>query len=243
MFAADDRDAVRTRLIALAEADPGISGAAVIGSFAGSGGDRWSDIDLMLGVEGDLGAALERWTAVLVGEWGVVHHWDLPVGASVYRVFLLQNGLEVDLGFAPAAGFGPRGPAWRLLFGTPVVLEHARPADRDTLIGMAWHHVLHVSTCVERGRPWQALRWLNEARGKVFGLIDLRLGAPDGFTPKEDALPEEATAPLVGSIAGSLEPAELRRALAVVIGALDHEVELCDPSLAARLRLLLAAVA
>ena len=34
------------------------------------------------------------------------------------RLFLLPDALQVDLSFSPAEGFGPKGPDFRLLFGT-----------------------------------------------------------------------------------------------------------------------------
>lgn len=47
----------------------------------------------------------------------------------VYRVFLLPGWLEVDIGFTPAAQFGPRGPQWRTLFGQPVQTPHRAGPD------------------------------------------------------------------------------------------------------------------
>ncbi|HEX7993587.1 MAG TPA: bifunctional nuclease domain-containing protein [Streptosporangiaceae bacterium] len=58
MFGAADRDLLMQRLLDLARADPAIAGAAVTGSLASGSGDRWSDIDLALGVSRPVAAAL-----------------------------------------------------------------------------------------------------------------------------------------------------------------------------------------
>ncbi|GIH17259.1 nucleotidyltransferase domain-containing protein [Rugosimonospora africana] len=116
MFTVEDRDRVREGLLSLAAADPAIGAAAVIGSSASGEADRWSDIDLALSVDGPLDAALDRWTGLLYRDFAARHHWDLPVGGTVYRVFLLPGWLEVDLAFAPAGEFGPRGPHWRVVY-------------------------------------------------------------------------------------------------------------------------------
>jgi hypothetical protein len=54
MFTAEERDRVRERLLARAEADGAIAGAAFTGSQATGDGDRWSDTDLVLAVRGEL---------------------------------------------------------------------------------------------------------------------------------------------------------------------------------------------
>ncbi len=110
MFTAEDRDSVQARLLARGEADSAITGAAFTGSLATGDGDRWSDTDLVLAVRGELTPVLNRWTRWLYDELGALHHWDLPAGPRIVRVFLLPGWLEIDLTFAPEDQFGPRGP-------------------------------------------------------------------------------------------------------------------------------------
>ncbi len=117
MFTVADRDLAGERLLALARADLAITGAAVTGSLAAGGGDRWSDLDLAVGVSGPLGPVIESWTAALYEDFGALHHWDLPAGQAIYRVFLLPGWLEADIAFIPAAGRLPGAPCsaprWR----------------------------------------------------------------------------------------------------------------------------------
>lgn len=105
IFTAEERDRVQERLLARAEADGAIAGAAFTGSQAAGDGDRWSDTDLVLAVRGELTPVLDRWTG-----------W-----------------LEIDLTFTPQAGFGPRGPQWRTIFGQPQPLEPFPGPDRGTV--------------------------------------------------------------------------------------------------------------
>src|SRR5215475_5528923 len=108
MFTVEERDRIRAHLLARAEADGTITGAAFTGSLATGDGDRWSDTDLVLAVRGELKAVVNRWTRWLYHELGARHHWDLTTEHKVIRVFLLPGWLEVDLTFAPEAEFGPR---------------------------------------------------------------------------------------------------------------------------------------
>jgi hypothetical protein len=242
MFDVGERARVQERLLELAAAGPDVVGAAITGSLATGREDRWSDIDLAFGIEGDVANALERWTATLYEQLSALHHWDVLYGSSVYRVFLLPDCLEVDLSFTPAADFGPRGPRWRTVFGDTAELPASAP-DRDHLVGLAWHHVLHSHAAIERGKPWQAEWFIGSLRDQILALACLRLGRPTNYARGVDLLPAEITAPLEAALVRSLDEPELRRALAAGSAELDAELERTDPDLAARLRPTLAELA
>ena len=50
MFTVEQRDALRERLLQLAEEDEHVVAAAAVGSLAVGGGDRFSDLDLTFGI-------------------------------------------------------------------------------------------------------------------------------------------------------------------------------------------------
>jgi hypothetical protein len=235
VFSAGERDSIRERLLGLAEDDPAVSGAAVTGSHAVDGGDRWSDIDLVFGIEGPLDSAMRRWTELLYRDFAAVHHWDLPAGSAVYRVFLLPGLLEVDIGFAPAAEFGPDGPSWRTVFGHPAQAREAPSPGRQTLAGLGWHHALHAWVSIQRHRWWQAEHWIGALRGQILALACLRLGHPSSYAKGAHLLPADVTAPLTATLVRALDEAELTRALGAATAALVAELTLADAALAARL--------
>jgi hypothetical protein len=242
MFAVRERDRVRQRLLDRAEADAEVVGAAITGSYAAGGSDEWSDIDLAFAVRGEVAPVMREWTDLLYREFGAVHHWDLPSGSSVYRVFLLPGWLEVDIAFTPATDFGPRGPNWRTVFGTTVEVAPGAAQRPDDVAGLAWHHVLHARVCIERGKPWQAEYWISGVRDHVLALACLRLGFTASYAKGADQLPPWLTAPLEATLVRSLEEAELRRALTAAAAALTAELDRSDPALAGRLRPMLAAL-
>jgi hypothetical protein len=236
MFTVEERDRVRGRLLELAKADPGIAAAAITGSYVVGGEDEWSDIDLAFGIDDELPEAIERWTGLLSRDFSALHHWDLPRGSTVYRVFLLPGCLEVDIAFTPTADFGPLGPNWRTVFGETVQLAPGAPPRRDDLVGLAWHHVLHARTCIERSKPWQAEYWISGLRDQVLALACLRLGHTTWYAKGADLLPPELTASLKPTLVRSLDEAELRRALLAATVALTAELERTDAALVDRLR-------
>ena len=103
MFSVEDRNHIRDHVLQLAASDARVVAGAVVGSLALSEGDRWSDLDLTFAVAEDapLPDVLEDWTRDLVKEFDAVHLFDLPSGASIYRVFLLPGCLQFDLSFTP----------------------------------------------------------------------------------------------------------------------------------------------
>jgi hypothetical protein len=243
MFTVEDRDRVREQLLARAEADDAIVGAAFTGSQATGEGDRWSDTDLVLAVRGELTEVLDRWTHWLYDELGARHHWDLAAGPRIIRVFLLPGWLEVDLTFAPEAEFGPRGPQWRTIFGRPRPLEPFPAQDGGPLAGLLWHHALHARICLERGRWWQAEHWISAMRDHVITLACLRLGHPAHYAKGAHLLPGELTVRLESTLVRSLAEPELRRALTEAIQLAAGELTHSDPDLAVRLQPMLIELA
>ncbi|GIJ43795.1 hypothetical protein Val02_06810 [Virgisporangium aliadipatigenens] len=236
MFAPEERDLVRERLFGLAAEDPAVVGVAVVGSSATGDEDRWSDLDLVFAVEGSLDTARERWTRRLYDEFGALHHWDLPAGATTYRVFLLAGGLEVDLAFGPPEEFAAHSPRWRTVFGQAREPRPATPPRAADLIGHAWHHALHARSAIARGRRWQAEHWIGALRTQTLALACLRLGLPSAYAKGAHLLPAEVTDALGPTLVRSLDDDELRRALRAAAQVLLDEIARTDAPLAQRLR-------
>ncbi len=237
MFTSDHQEALRRQLLELAEKDPRITGAAVTGSAADGRQDRWSDIDLFFGVAEhvELDTILSDWSDYLYGELAALHHFDLKVPAAVYRAFLLPSCLEVDLGFTPTGRFGPRGPHFRVVFGEAVQRPQASGPDPGHVIGLAWHHVLHARSCIERQKPWQAEYWISGIRDQVLALACRRFGEPAAYAKGADALPVAVTGELEDALVRSLALEELRRALRVAATRLLRELYETDRDQAQRL--------
>lgn len=245
MFTVDRRERVQARLLESARADGRIVGAAITGSGAAGTADRWSDIDLFLGVADGVavGETLDDWSATVYREFGAVHHFDLHAGSAVYRAFLLGDLLELDLGFAPAAGFGPVGAgAFQVVFGAPVP-RRAGQTDPGHLVGLAWHHVLHARTSIERGAVWRAEYWISGIRDHTLALACLRLGHPAGYAKGADRLPDAVTGPVRDALVRTLDPAELSRALRAATHAFLRELRRTDAGTADNLERPLLALA
>ena len=232
MFTPEERTRLRDALVARARADERITGAALTGSASRDAEDRWSDIDLALGVAAgaDIGRVMADWTGVLYREHGALDHLDVVSGAVVYRVFLLASTLQVDIAFAPEDEFGPTAPTFRLLFGRAAERAGAGAAAGRAaeLVGMAWLYALHARSSLARGRVWQAEYMISGMRDHVLALACVRHGVPAVQGRGMDQLPAEVTAGFGAGLVRSVDGAELERAFRAVTESLIVEIGLAD---------------
>jgi predicted nucleotidyltransferase len=244
MFTTEQRDAVRDRVLEMAKADPRVTGGALVGSLAGDAEDQWSDIDITFAIADgtSLETVLDEWTSVLERELGALHYWDLRSGSSIYRVFLLPSGLEIDLSVTPKKDFGARRPRFRPLFGiarrpdtTPQVAQPPTIEAARYMIGLGWHHILHARSSIERDKPWRAEYWISATRDETLALACLRLGLETSHGRGLDRLPASVTTPLEMALVRSLDEMELRRALAIASSCFISELDAWDPALCNRL--------
>ena len=237
MFTVEQRDALRDRVLRLAEEDDRVLAAAVVGSLAvAGGGDRFSDLDLTFGIAGrvPVTGVLDDWTARLVDELDAVTLADLERGLTIYRVFLFPGALQLDLSMTPAAQFRPYGPRLRLVFGQaaadepracrrPGSLFIDTPAVAADIFGWGVIYALHTRACIERRRVWQAEHYVGAVRDHALSLACLRHGVVAVQARGYDELPAAILAQFNGTLVGAAEPATLRAALAASVAALLHE--------------------
>jgi hypothetical protein len=225
MFTIRKRDRVREWTLRLAAGDERVVGGAVVGSLAAGDGDRWSDLDLTFGVADGYSVVdvLDHWTERLANEFSAVPLFDLPSGASLYRVFLLPGCLQFDLSFTPASAFGAIGPQFKLLFGEAVEKPHIPPPSAHELFGYAVHHAVRARVCIERVRYWQAEYWISGVRDYALSVACLRRQLPSRHAKGVDQLPDDVRSAFAASLVRSLERGELLRALALAVEGLLRE--------------------
>jgi len=245
VFTVEQRDALRERMLRLAEEDDRVVAGAVVGSLAVGGGDRFSDLDLTFGIADDVPVTevLDDWTTTLAGQLGAVPLADLDRGPTTYRIFLLPDALQLDLSMTPAAQFRPAGPRFRLLFGATAAGESEVPASAGQLFiptppvagdlfGWGVIYALHARACIERRRVWQAEHYVGAVRDHALSLACLRQGLPAVQARGYDDLPAETLARFGDTHVGAAEPGALRAALAASVLALIREGTRADLLLA-----------
>lgn len=227
MFTPAQRAGLLEELIRAAREDEAIVGAVQVGSLPKGEGDDWSDIDLMLqladGAESD--EVVSRWTETFYDRHGAVHHLDVHSGGALYRVFLLDSTLQVDVSFWPYEQFSASSPDFVQLFGAPIPLREPEASGPSQTIGMAWLYALHSRSAIARGRVWQAVTMLDELRDQVVSLACRRHGLRQYQGRGADRLPEDVKAALAAARASSLSLPDLATSHALHLALLRAEVE------------------
>jgi hypothetical protein len=226
VFSVEERDALRDRVLRLAEEDARVVAGAAVGSLAVDAGDRYSDLDLTFGVAAGVPivTVLDEWGRMLAEELDAVHLADLGRGPTTYRVFLLPNALQFDLSMTPAAEFHPAGPRFRLLFGETVGdATEPTPPDVGDLFGWGVIYALHARACMERGRVWQGEHYIGAVRDHALSLACLREGQRADQARGYDDLSAETLARFEDVHVGALEPDALQIALAASVRELVRE--------------------
>jgi hypothetical protein len=238
VFTVEQRDALRERVLRLAQEDERVVAGAAVGSLAVDGGDRFSDLDLTFGVADHVRVAdvLADWTRTLIHELAAVQLAELERGPTTYRVFLLPDLLQLDLSMTPAAQFRPAGPRFSLLFGETAAggseapapwvagdLFLSTPAVAADIFGWGVIYAVYARTCIERGRVWQAEHYVGAVRDHALSLACLRQGLPAVQARGYDDLSAETLARFQDAHIGTVEPGALRAALAGSVLALRRE--------------------
>lgn len=244
LFTVEERERTAQRVAQLLLEDVRIEGVAIVGSLASETADRWSDIDVSAVVAdgAEAGPVATDGIARLYEALPVVHHFSVEFGETLVRGFLLEDLLEVDVAFEPAAHFSLWGPA-RVVSDRSGRLEvaaanpvpwHPESPDWNAHAGIAWHDTLHACIAARRGRPWQALWYLERVRNRALALASQRRGLYSEFFDYVDDLPEEERA-FQTTLVTSLEAEDLLRAIEEATIGLLAELRRGEPSLADRL--------
>lgn len=237
IFTPEERERLRAELVSTAQQDSSLCGAGHTGSAATSQLDRWSDIDLALCLKATASfeQVVAEWTERLYQRNGAVAHVDVMRGATLFRVFLLKNTLQVDIAFWSEQEFGAIGPNFRLIFMREG--KEANPprpeaqSNPQALIGMAWLYALHVRSSLARGRVLQTDYMLSGMRNHVFELACLRCGVIAKQGRGLDDLPASEKDAAAKCIPASLQPSEMKRAFQNTTDALLREIRHVDGEL------------
>lgn len=225
MFTVEERDRLHERVLEIGRSDDRVVAAAVVGSLAVGEGDRWSDVDLTFAVREDTSVAdiLDDWAKTLTEDLDAVCLLDLVVESTTYRVFLLPRCLQLDVSFTPASEFRPASPRFRLLYGEAGPPDMREPPSATDLLGWAVVFARDVRASIERGQVWRAERSLAALRDHALSFACRRRDLPAAYGKGHDQLPPEVLAGFTASLASSLDPVELSRALRSAVSGLQAE--------------------
>jgi predicted nucleotidyltransferase len=221
LYTPEERDEAAARLLDLLREDERVAGAELSGSGTTGYTDRWSDVDLTVTVADSVDPKefADSWIPRVYEALPVVHHFAVAFGEHHVRGFLLENLLEVDIGFERASSEEGEWPG----------------PDAESEAGFAWHDVLHAGVAIARGRHWRAQYYIGVLRWRTLTLACDRLGVDFGEYKGVDELPHELLGALEAALPRSLEHDELVRAVRAATTSFLAELREHRPELAERL--------
>jgi hypothetical protein len=131
--------------------------------------------------------------------------------------------LQLDVSFSPASRFRPTSSRFRLLYGQAGEPVEPDPPSADDLLGWAVLYARDVRVSIERGEVWRAERSLSELRSYALSFACSWRDLPASYGKGHDRLPKSVLVSFTGSLASSVEPEELTRALRSAVAALRTE--------------------
>jgi predicted nucleotidyltransferase len=240
-YSAAERASVQSTLIDRFARDERIEGVLVVGSGAHGFADEYSDVDLAVILrEGDPASFALEWAARLESALPVVHRFGDDRGEAGYVIgLLLENFLEVDVGFLRLDQMAERGMPWAIAFDRAGDVERRQrslePASEDAerayrrIVDGIWHWITHGRVAIARGNVLLALADLDEVRAGLVRTAAIRCGI--GNRKHFDRLPRQVRDRVEESLPRSLDPQELTRALAAAAQAFFAEARALEADL------------
>jgi predicted nucleotidyltransferase len=221
LYTPEEREDSAELLLGLLRKDERVERAELSGSGTTGYADRWSDVDLLVTVTAgaDQHEVADSWIPRVYDALPVVHHFAVAFGEHHVRGFMLENLLEVDLGFEPAVAEEGEWPG----------------PDAESEAGFGWHDVLHAGVAIARGRPWRAQYYIGLLRWRTLTLATDRLGLDFSEYKGVDDLPADLRAALEDALPRSLALDELARAARSATTVFLGELRMQRPELADRL--------
>lgn len=223
----DAQKALLRGLVDLCEADPELRWLVIGCSLARGAADRFSDLDLAMGVAGpeaDLPAVADRVRAALgrIGEPVDSYCHRLPEVPGTHRRIFTQYGdrTQIDLVVFPAAVPGGGIPDVVVLHDPEHLLSvhggrpEPTPEQLREWAFSGWCALADFGKYLRRGSRWEAHARLHEARDWLWRLSAAADGVPDaryGLTSVLDFAPDRIP-PGMADTVSDLDPARLRAA-------------------------------
>jgi len=228
LFSPSERQDILHRLLDAIQSDDRVAGVVLVGSAPVGFEDEYSDIDLSVVVEHghDVAPVFRWWQDHMKDIIPVVHSFETEYAPNnLLCGFLLDNFLEVDIGFLCLQNLVARRERWKVAFDRTGKIEgimHTTWANRTSpdirglylhLFDSIWHYIMHSAVCTERGQHLRALHYLEELRNRIVEVAGLHLGLETRNFRQADQLPPSLRSALEVTLVSKPERTEILRAL------------------------------
>ena len=210
IFSVDERELIKKRVVAFAKENKNILSAVLVGSGAVGFIDDASDLDFYLIVdskESISGAMdyvkenIEKLSEVLTFK---------QMDERRLQVYLLQNYLEIDIGYTPIDETEATRERFKVMFDKTNTVgdimgatwEKNKEISQETLFnadvqskyeeyaGSTWHFLFHAAVAIKRGEHWRCMAEMEIVRNRVIELKGIRHSFRTGRGRDVDKFPQ-----------------------------------------------------
>ena len=246
IFTEQDRASVFDYILSASRECDKIVSLIQVGSGAYGYHDARSDLDFVAALDtGDSMLTVMDYIHRRISEkYGLAYFKQ--VEAAHLQVYVLDNLLEIDIGFGGYEGAAARKPAFKVLYDRTGVVEEKMVKSREWMDdylysdkqkkdkGLAadtvWSHLMHASSAIERGNFLRALGELAYVRGLYIDLLGDRYRLESAFGREIDRLPEDEKEAVFSTLVKGESREELRTGLYNLTRLIYKELEDCAPA-------------
>lgn len=239
LYTPEERQQILDTLLDTLKGDGRIAGVLVVGSGAVNFKDDYSDIDLsvVMASEEDVEPAFHDWDDKIQALFPVVTRFETHYGPNSFLYgFLLDNFLELDIGFLCLNNLVARRPHWQIAFDrsgqiqsimAASLVDKPKPPESERcqqVLESIWHYIMHSAICIRREQSWRAVYYLDMVRQQTIELAGLRLGLETKNFRQVDQLPADILLPLQQSLPANLSQEKIMDALQIATQRFFDEV-------------------
>ena len=227
-YTPEERRQTLEKLLQALKSDGRITGVLVVGSGAVGFKDDHSDIDLsvVIATEKDVEPVFRDWDDKIQALFPVVTRFETHYGPySFLYGFLLDNFLELDIGFLYLNNLVARRPQWQIAFDRSGKIQSIMEASQTNksaaeeserhqhYLESIWHYIMHSAICLRREQNWRAMFYLGMVRQQTIELAGLRLGLETKNYRHVDQFPADFLLSLQRSLPSDFSSIKIMKAL------------------------------
>lgn len=235
LFSADEREAIKTQLIECAEKNEAVLSLVLVGSGAVGFTDALSDLDFYLVVDRKKAIPAVMWTMreLIEKQFGILFFEQMD--ARGLQVYLLQNYLEIDMGYAPIEEAVARRERYQVLFDKTGAVQslmdeswqknknaNENPKGHADTI---FHYLFHAAVAIQRGQYWRCVAEMEIARNMLVEMKGYRYSLVTKRYRDVDRFPEAELAGLQKTLVTALTQEALLQNLLCLVDLVYSELE------------------
>lgn len=242
MYSEATRSEIQTELISYIKTIPEIAGIIIVGSGAFGFTDEYSDLDFSIVVKDNV-----NMTAIMqqIAQY-INHHYsvmqELRIPPRNLQTFLLNNYLEIDLGYAEFSHVEAKRKHWKVVYDAIGTIDQKMTdswadaeiaADHQDFSSIyckysqnIYSYILLAAIAVKRNQKWRAVGEINLLRDKAIELLGCHYKVETKRYRQVDHLPDSMKSRLDNTLCDYTDSKSMYESIYHLIDIIYDELDL-----------------